>query len=112
MDLKIILLMNTVDHVAWILSVLLFLRIIVAVLASLRKVSSTSDSSESAITSAFKQMRVVKTPMLMIIFFTIISAANLYLWDVYAIQNWEYFGPSEAPIAKSVNDATLFSLWQ
>jgi hypothetical protein len=102
------LLINSVEHLAWIISVVLFTRIIFAVLSSLKRVGS-SESSESSLANAFKQARLVKTPVMMIFVFTIVSAVNMYLWDVYAIENYQYFGPAKTPMNKSWNDAALGS---
>lgn len=107
LDLTQLLLINSVEHFAWVASVLLFLRIIVAVMASIKRVGS----EDSSMTSALKQIRIVKTPVLMIFFFTIISFANIYVWDVYAIENWQYFGPGGKPMMKSFNDPQLASNW-
>jgi hypothetical protein len=107
-DLSVLILMNSVEHFAWIVSVLLFLRIIAAVMSSMKRVGS-SVSGESGFASALKQIRLVKTPVLMIFFFTFVSAAQIYLWDVYAIRNWNYFGPGDTPMGKTWYHLKLWS---
>eukprot|EP00613_Pedinella_sp_CCMP2098_P022969 CAMPEP_0171695508 /NCGR_PEP_ID=MMETSP0991-20121206/7798_1 /TAXON_ID=483369 /ORGANISM="non described non described, Strain CCMP2098" /LENGTH=932 /DNA_ID=CAMNT_0012284185 /DNA_START=237 /DNA_END=3036 /DNA_ORIENTATION=+ len=111
LELYEILLMNTVEHFAWVVSVGLFTRIIVAVVRSLNKVSVTAGKGESVVASALKQIRVVKTPVLMIFFFTLVSSAQIYCWDVYAIENWSYFGPGGARPEKNWNNIKYLSLW-
>lgn len=108
MDLSQILLLNTVDHVAWLVSVALFMRIIYKVIKTLQGVGQGGASSFKA---AIKQFRVVKTPVLMIFFFSVISAVQIYFWDVYAIENWQYFGPGDEPMAKTYNDAQAMSIY-
>jgi hypothetical protein len=109
-DLSVLILMNTVEHFAWVVSVLIFSRIIAAVMSSMKRVgSSVGGEGESAVTSALKQIRLVKTPVLMIFFFTIVSAAQIYLWDVYAIVNWDYFGPGDNPMGKKWFNNSLWS---
>jgi hypothetical protein len=109
LDLYQIILMNTVEKFAWVVSIVLFTRIIFAVIKSLKRVNVTAGNDESAITTALKQLRVVKTPVLMIFFFTIVSAVQIYCWDVYAVQNWKYFGPDANPDSKTWNN--VFLLW-
>ena len=99
LDLSTILLMNAVDHLAFVIAVSLFSRIIYAVLQSMKRVGSSSD--ESSMATALKQIRLVKTPVLMIIFFTIYSAVQIYMVDVFALTNWKYFGPSDNTMPKA-----------
>lgn len=108
-DLTVLILMNTVEHFAWVASVVLFTRIIAAVVNSMKRVGSAGGEGESAVASALKQVRLVKTPVLMIFFFTFVSAAQIYLWDVYAIKNWEYFGPGDKPMGKTWYNVDLWS---
>ena len=109
-DLSVLILMNTVEHFAWVVSVMIFSRIIAAVMSSMKRVgSSVGGEGENVLASALKQIRLVKTPLLMIFFFTIVSAAQIYLWDVYAIVNWTYFGVSETPMGKTWYNYAFFN---
>ena len=110
-DLSVILLMNSVEHFAWLVSVVLFSLIIAAVMRSMKRVGSVNGEGESSMTSALKQIRLVKTPVLMIFFFSVMSAAQIYIWDVYAISNWKYFGPGSTPMFRSWYEYEISGTW-
>lgn len=106
LNLSELLLVNTLEHVAWFGSSLLFVRIMYAALSSLKRVGA---DEQSRLASAFKQLRLVKTPVLMIFFFSIVTSVSMYYWDIYAIENWKYFGPGEKAIGKYWNDPLLLT---
>ena len=80
-----LLLFCLVEHVFWIVSVALFCRIIVEVCHSMKRVHI--NKNEDHFTNTMKQIRLVKTPVLMILFVSIISALQFIVWDLFIINN-------------------------
>lgn len=109
LDLSEILLMNTIDHLAWLICLLFLVRVIAFVVNQLRATYAGGDMN---VRKKFKKIIMsVITPIVMCFIFTIISAVQIYFWDMYAIENWEFFGPGGKPMAKTYNDALSLSMY-
>ena len=77
-----------IEHLFWLIAVVLFVRIIIEVCRSMKRVHV--NKNEDAYMNTMKQIRLVKTPVLMILFVSIVSALQFLVWDLFIIETQKY----------------------
>ena len=112
-----LLLFCAVEHIFWIIAVVLFVRIIVEVCQSMKRVHI--NKAEDAYMNTMKQIRLVKTPVLMVFFVSLVSALQFIVWDLYVLMSDSYgaddsnsnvgLDPQQTDVA--YNDKRIARMW-